>query len=120
MKKELRIVDCCASCEFVEDHVPGMQCEENNAYFEEIGAYCVCDLFQRHPEVRDDWDLPVIHDEENDECHFFRNHHGDYIKTYCRGVTDQFTVEELYQAFKKRLLGEIKEGINGQKARSIL
>ena len=117
MKKALRIVDCCASCEFVEDNVsPGMQCEENGACFEDIAAYCICDLFQRHLEIKDICDISMPHEEETGACDFFHEHRLGTIRTYSYGHLGEFTVEELYQAFRKRLLGEVKQELNDRKA----
>ena len=41
---------------------------------------------------------------------FFPSYGRDYLKTYVYSESDEVTIEELYQAFKERLLQEMKEG----------
>jgi len=47
--------------------------------------------------------IAKLPEENENEIDFFDDHKDSHIKTYCYGEYDEFTVEELYQAIKKRL-----------------
>ena len=50
--------------------------------------------------------IEVIEAEIHPEDTFFIEHGKYFLKTYSYGEIDEFTIEELYQAFKKRFIRE--------------
>ncbi len=58
MNKALRIVDCCASCEFWKGYPEDMFCDKTGdlaGSLEYVAPYNLCTEYQRHPEVKEGW-----------------------------------------------------------------